>query len=175
MKVSRNIVVNWKSLGGAAQGRRKLKLRSNCKGSFTCPILKICLHTDFKSSRGLRKHINMKHPWYFYFDRQPEVKKENMQEDVGPIRRKAFTAKKPDFSLEEGIGFSFLQWLMTSCGGGKNRKEALQIGRRSMKFFMKALGNHEEGNELTYDFVDCCLGSANIIISFLQTLEETWS
>ena len=174
MKVSRNLVVNWKFLDGAAQGRRKLHLRPNLNGFFTCPLLKICLHTDFKSCRGLRKHINNKHPWYFYFDRQPEVKKENMLEDVATSRRKAFTAKKPAFTLEEGIGLCFLEWLTTSCGGGKTHKEAVQIGKRGMKFFMQALGNNEDGKELTYEFVDCCLGSANIIISFLKTLEESW-
>lgn len=174
MKASRNLVVNWRSLDGAAQGRRKLHLRPNLNGFFTCPLLKICLHTDFKSCRGLRKHINKKHPWYFYFDRQPEVKKENMLEDVGTSRRKAFTAKKPAFTLEEGIGLTFLEWLTTSCGGGKTHKEAVQTGKRGMKFFMQALGNNEDGKELTYEFVDCCLGSANIIMYFLKTLEESW-
>ena len=173
MKVARNLVVNWKSLNGAAQGRRKLKLRSNDKGLFYCPI-RLCLHADFNSSRGLRKHINIKHPWYFYFDVQPEVKKEDLtiiQEDP---RRKAFTAKKPAFTLDEGIGQWFLQWLTTSCGGGKSHKEAMQIGKRTMKFFMEALGNNDGDNELTYEFVDCCLGSASIIMSFLRTLEVSW-
>ena len=136
--------------------------------------MKQCLHADFKSSRGLRKHINTKHPWYFYFDRQPEVKKENMFEEVNPARKKAFTAKKPSFSLEDGIGLDFLNWLTTSCGGGKTQKEAVQVGKRTMKFFMQALGNNDDDIDLTYEFVDCCLGSANIMISFLKTLEEVW-
>lgn len=174
MKVSRNLFVDWKSLDGAAQGRRKLAIRPNNKGSFPCPLLKHCLHADFQSARGLRKHINTKHPWYFYFDRQPEVKKENMFEEVPTDRKKAFTAKKPSFSLEEGIGLDFMQWLTTSCGGGKTQKEAVQVGKRTMKFFMQAIGNNDDSIDLTYDFVDCCLGSASIIISFLKTLEESW-
>ena len=174
MKVSRNLFVDWKSLDGAAQGRRKLEIRPNDRGSFSCPLMKQCLHADFKSSRGLRKHINTKHPWYFYFDRQPEVKKENMFEEANPARKKAFTAKKPSFSLEDGIGLDFMNWLTTSCGGGKTKKEAVQVGKRTMKFFMQALGNNDDDIDLTYEFVDCCLGSANIIISFLKTLEEVW-
>ena len=43
-----------------------------------------------------------------------------------------------------------------------------------MKFFMEALGNNEEEKELNYEFIDCCLGSALIIISFLETLEVDW-
>ena len=97
-----------------------------------------------------------------------------MIDEMPPVRSKAFTAKKPCFSLEEGIGLEYLQWLTTSCGGGKTNREANQIGKRTMKFFMSALGNNSDENELSYEFVDCCLGSANIIISFLKTLEESW-
>ena len=122
----------------------------------------------------MRKHINIRHPWFFYFDNQPEVSRENMQPIVKNPRVKAFTAKIPAFSLEEGIGAEFLGWLTTSCGGGKSPKEALQIGKRTMKFFMHALGNNEDNNELTFEFIDCCLGSASIIIAFIKTLEEEW-
>jgi len=43
-----------------------------------------------------------------------------------------------------------------------------------MKFFMEALGENENDNRLTYEYVDCCLSSASVIIKFLQTLENTW-
>ena len=173
MQSTRNLVVNWKALDGAAHGKRRLILRKNPGNRFTCPV-KLCLHADFNSSRGLRKHINIRHPWFFYFDNQPEVSRENMQPIVKNPRVKAFTAKIPAFSLEEGIGAEFLGWLTTSCGGGKSPKEALQIGKRTMKFFMHALGNNEDNNELTFEFIDCCLGSASIIIAFIKTLEEEW-
>ena len=97
-----------------------------------------------------------------------------MLDEAPPVRSKAYTAKMPSFSLEDGIGLEYLKWLRTSCGGGKTDREAMQIGKRTMKFFMNALGNNPDDNELTYEFVDCCLGSANIIISFLRTLEESW-
>ncbi len=98
-----------------------------------------------------------------------------MLDEMPSVRSKAYTAKMPSFSLEQGIGLEYLQWLTTSCGGGKTNKEAVQIGKRTMKFFMSALGNNSDDKELTYEFVDCCLGSATIIISFLKTLEETWN
>ena len=62
----------------------------------------------------------------------------------------------------------------TSCGGGKNNRESCQIGKRAMKYFMQALGNNANDIELTSEFVDCCLSSASIFISFLKTLEEEW-
>ena len=173
MKSSRCLTVNWKSTNGAAHSKRKLVLRPNHSGVFTCPV-KLCLHADFKSSRGLRKHIDSKHPWYYYFDSQPEVKREEMQ-PVDPLpKRKSSTAKKAAFSIDDGIGKEFVEWLETSCGGGKSSKEANQIGKRVMKFFMEALGSNDNDVDLTYEFVDCCLSSASIIITFLKTLECDW-
>ena len=147
-------------------------LRKNDDQAFTCPV-KLCLHADFKSSRGLRKHIDNKHAWYYYFDEQPEVKREEIEMEQ-PAKKKVCTSQKPAFSLENGIGKTFLAWLCTSCGGGKSEKEATQIGKRAMKFLMESLGNNESDNDLTYEFVDCCLSSASIFISFLQTLSEEW-
>ncbi|XP_066917939.1 uncharacterized protein [Clytia hemisphaerica] len=172
MRRSRRLQVNWKTLVGAAHGKRTLKLRPNGQNFYTCPI-KLCLHGDFKSCRGLRKHINVKHPWYYYFDEQPEVKREDMV-DTFRVTKRAWTAGKPSFSLDKGIGYDFLLWLGTPCGGGKSNRESRQIGKRSMKYFMQAMGNNENDIELTNEFVDCCLSSASIFISFLKTLETNW-
>ena len=70
-----------------------------------------------------------------------------------------FTSNKPAFSLIEGIDQDFLAWLCTTCGGGKNEKEARQTGNRVMKFFTQAVGNNESDNELSNEFFDCCLGN----------------
>ena len=53
----------------------------------------LCLHADFNSSRGLRKHIDNKHPWYYYFDEQPEVKGEDMS-ILEPTSKKVCTSKR---------------------------------------------------------------------------------
>jgi len=100
---------------------------------------------------------------FYYFEEQPEVKREDIEINQ-PAKLKASTAHKPAFSLEEGIGFDFLKWLCTSCGGGKTEKEAKQIGKRTMKFFMEGLGDND--NRLTYEYVDCCLGSATFVNYF---------
>ena len=91
-----------------------------------------------------------------------------------PVRKKAHTATKPAFSMDEGIGLEYIKWLKTTCGGGKSEKEAKQIGKRIMKFLMHAIGSNESSNELDYDFIDCCLSSPSIIVSFLKVLEEDW-
>ena len=100
-RTSRCLFVDWKAL----HGKRKLIIRENDKHMFTCPV-KLSLHGDFKSMRGLRKHIDNKHQWYYYID------------DVQPAKKKVCTSSKPAFSLIEGIGQDFLT--CTTCGGGKN-------------------------------------------------------
>ena len=168
----RLLFVNWHALNGAAQGKRKLVLRANGRGTFGCPI-KLCLHADFKSARGLRKHIENKHPWYFYFEEQPEINKEEIQA-LQPVSKRVNTASKPCYSMDEGIGKDFLDWLCTSCGGGKSQREAKQIAKRALKFLIECTGGNDSGIPLSNELVDCCLGSASIIIRFLTTLEKDW-
>ena len=172
MARNRSLIVNWKAVDGATHGKRKLIIRKNENDFFTCPV-RLCLHADFKSNRGLRKHVDNKHPWYYYFDEQPDIKREELITMEKPCK-KICTAKIPAFSLENGIGHEFLVWLKTTCGGGKNDKEARQIGKRAMKFLMESLGNNESEQELSGEYLDCCLGSPNIFISFLQKLEKEW-
>ena len=52
------------------------------------------------------------------------------------------------YSIDEGIGKDFYQWLYTSCGGGKTKREAKQIAKRSMKFLMECTGENESVNLL---------------------------
>ena len=54
--------------------------------------------------------------------------------------------------LDDGISEKFVKWLCISCGGEKTEKEAKQAGKRTMKFFMQALGNNENETDLTYEF-----------------------
>ena len=71
----------------------------------TCPIT-LCLQDDFKSHRGLRKHIANKHSWYYYFEDQQKVKKEDLP--VFPeTTKKVSTAHKPSYSVDKGLGKAF--------------------------------------------------------------------
>ena len=175
MKRNRRLEVNWSAINGAAHARRKLVLRQNEHKMYTCPV-QFCLYSDFKSSRGLRKHIDSKHAWFYFFDKQPEIKREEIEIEQHQQNesKKACTSNRPSFSIESGVGFDFTKWLCTSCGGGKTEKEAKQTAKRAMKYFMEALGNTENDSELTLEFVDCCLSSPSILIKFLHTLEEDW-
>lgn len=87
---------------------------------------------------------------------------------------KAVTHHIPAFSLKSGIGQDFVAWLQQSLGGGKSEKEAVQVARRAMKFFMNALQGGDKDTILQQDHVDCCLGCPDIIIKFEETLTVHW-
>ena len=171
--MAKNVLsVDWQAYNGATHKRRMLHLKPNADGIFLCPIDN-CLHVGFKSQRGLRKHIESRHSWYYYFDEQPRIKREDIIHKE-KVKMKQTTHTFPAFSLEDGVGQLFLQWLHTPCGGGKNTKEAIQIGRRAMKFLMASLGESEVERYVKEEYIDCCLGSPSVVIAFMHTITEDW-
>ena len=164
--------VDWKLIHGAAVKKRVLRLKRNADGYFLCPIT-FCLHIGFRSDRGLRKHIDSTHPWYYYFDEQPAINRdEAAQKDEE--KRKSSTHTMPAFSLTEGIGKEFLAWLSTPCGGGKSVKQGIETGRRAMKFLMASMGATEVEKHISEEYVDCCIGSPSIVMNFLKAITEQW-
>ena len=168
----RTLCFNWCALQGARKKKRKLHLERDDNGIYICPV-SCCLHVGFKSERGVRKHINSKHEWFFYFDSQPEVKREEAQNQQ-PEKRKASTHKQLAFSIDNGCGFDFVQWLQTPCGGGKKLKEAKQAAKRGMKFLMYSMGDSEDGVTAEESFIDCAVGSPTMLMKFLKLLLEEW-
>ena len=126
----------------------------------------------YKSQRGLRKHIDSTHTWYYYFNEQPTVSRDEAMVKE-KYRLKCPTHKIPAFSLQEGIGNQFMKWLSTPCGGGKCNMEGKQIGRRAMKFLKGSMGEEEE-ESVSEGYADCCLGSPSIIMNFLKVITEDW-
>ena len=169
----RSLIVDWKSFEGARVARRKLYLRPNEDGLFLCPAYQ-CLHSGFKSKRGCRKHIDTKHEWYFYFDTIPEVKNEVMMEARKNLSPTTHSKRQPSYSTDIGVGREFKDWLITPCGGGKNMREATQSSKRAMKFLMHCTGCTEVIDEIDDKFLDCCLGSVSMIVSFLKTIQDEW-
>ena len=166
------LVVNWKAFDGSARQKKMLRLRPNESGKYMC-IIEGCLHTGFKSNRGLRKHIDTRHPWYYYFDKEPVVKREMIEREEGKLKQP--TNSIAAFSITDGLGKQFLDWLMTPLGAGKTHREATQAAKRAMKFLMAVLGDSENGSNATDDLVDCCLGSPSVVIKFMETVTKDWS
>ena len=169
----RTLVVDWKSFEGARLVRRKLYLRANDVGIFLCPIQQ-CLHSGFKSKRGCRRHIETKHIWYFWHDTIPMVKDDVIMAARQTVTPGVHSKKQPSFSIEVGVGKDFKHWLHTPCGGGKSAREAAQSAKRAMKFLMHCTGCTEVIDEIDNNFLDCCLGSASMMVGFLETLQDSW-
>ena len=91
------LVVNWKAIDGSARQRKMLRLRRDTNGKFMC-FIEGCLHTGFKSNRGLRKHIDARHPWYYYFDKEPSVKREVIEKEKEKL--KSFISRAVSFNSE---------------------------------------------------------------------------
>ena len=168
------LAVNWNVIDGAAKQKRMLKLRPDEDGIFMCP-LESCMHTGFKSSRGLRKHIDTRHDWYYYFDSKPTVKRDQVVADPLKVRSKCLTQSVPSFSLKEGIGLDFCKWLRAPLGGGKNEREAIQIAKRGMKFLLHVMGeDFIADTQASADYIDCAVGSASAVIKFMETITSKW-
>ena len=168
----RQLNLDWKAVNGAAKRKRILHLSVDENEQYICPV-STCLHNGYKSSRGLRKHINSQHEWYLWFDERPKIHRSDAAQ-LPKKRIKSSTHKMAAFTMETGLGRDFLQWLMTPCGGGKMETEATQIGRRAMKFLAFSLGESTTDIMLEEDFLDCVLGSPSVIINFMQAVVEEW-
>ena len=73
--MSRCLNIDWKAVDGASNRKRVLHLTPDEDNKFLCPVV-TCLHDGYKSIRGVRKHIISMHPWYFYFDEQPRIRRD---------------------------------------------------------------------------------------------------
>ena len=122
-----------------------------------------------RSTEACQQHS----PLVYYFDQQPKINRELAKEQSHASLRIA-TNRKPAFSTESGIGKEFLSWLKTPCGGGRAEKDAKNIARRAMKYLMASFDENTAETVLTDDYIDCCLGSPNIIMDFLKLIMEKW-
>lgn len=164
--------VNWKVIAGAAHMRKMLRLRPNADGLYICPV-NDCLHVGFQSGRGLRKHINTRHGWFFYFTSQPDINRDIIEQDPDNHNLKQTTNWVPAFSLTEGVGKDFLQWMQSPLGGGKSSREATQVAKRGMKYLLHVMGD-SDGSPAQVDYIDACLGSPSTVIKFMETVVGTW-
>lgn len=171
----RHLCVDWSKVPGASLIKKKLYLRPNGQGVYLC-LDSQCLHSGFKSKRGCRKHIDIKHKWRYYFEERPSMSTEQMAlvRCKSPHSR-ANTLQMPSFNTEDGIGKEFKIWLATPCGGGKNERESLQSCKRAMKFLMYCAGSNDTTISVDVTFVDCCLGSALMVVDFLRELQTKWN
>ena len=141
---------------------------------YFCPI-DFCDLNGFLSQRGCRKHTKTKHGWYFYFDKKPKTGedpiKAKSKEFCSPDRRQK-QQRVPSFSTSTIVAVEFQHWLESTAGGRKAKSQAAQVCSRAMKFLRFCFEDNSNGDDVTRQMVDYCLGSANLICQFLDAMEN---
>ena len=147
-------------------------------GIYNCPVHH-CDHGGFNSKRGCRKHVDAKHPWFYFFDEKPAVQlnryisEESTADCTWAIKKKADTRKMPHFPVNEGIGKDFVGWLSSACGGGVTENQARQQSVRIIKFLKYC--SEDDEVEVSRDFVDYCIGSPCLVSKFIEHSREVCS
>ena len=141
-----------------------------------CPVID-CDSDAYRSQRGCRKHVSVKHGWYYYFDKKPKIE-DSFPEHVisrrpkAPIKLKTWNI--PSFPEKCKVGQDFTNWICSPGGGGKDRNQASQICKKILKYLRFCCQDVEESFDVTNTILEYCLGSVNYIESFIKFLEEEW-
>ena len=112
------------------------------------------------------------HSWFFYFHENPSAKEitESTIQDRTRETTKHAVKLLPSFLLSCDIGEVFTKWLTGSSGDGyKKDRAAHQIVTRCFKFLGFCC---EDEEELTFDVVDFSLCSPNLLIKFIDYLQD---
>ena len=173
--MSKKCKINWSNIDGASPKPKRLHLeKDETDRLFHCP-LQVCDHDGFQSQRGCRKHVNIKHSWFFYFDEKPDLGElaACAKEGANDAKSGEITIQTarvlPSFSVSSKIGESFTRWLTGSGGGCKKDRAAKQIVTRCFKFLRFCC---EDEEELTFDVVDFSLCSPNLLFKFIDYLQD---
>ena len=165
-------------MDGAFTKQRRLHLVKDSHGLDHCPVTG-CKHPGFTSQRGCRKHVKTKHGWYYYFDKKNIVSIDNF--DTSPSAANETNEKAwrtvPACSTDNEFARSFSQWLQSSCGGGKSRKQSDISVTRALKFVNFCCdenGNAEEDVLTSPNLIDYALVSPQLLTKFVDSLKEKW-
>ncbi|XP_066934540.1 uncharacterized protein [Clytia hemisphaerica] len=164
----------WKEVDGASDKARRLKLEPNEHGLYICPV-ENCDSDSYKSQRGCRKHVFVKHAWFYYFDKKPDVEEAFPQTMNPPAKRPSQRKKSwdmPSFSKECQLAKDFVNWICSAGGGGKDMSQADQLCVKILKFCKFCCKNLEDNQELTRTTLEYCIGSVDLIQKFVSYLEE---
>ena len=126
--------------------------------------------------------ITAQYSWFFSFDEKPNSKEitdslkvasnfliESTIQDQTRETTKHAVKLLPSFSLSCDIGKVFTKWLTGSGGGYKKDRAAQQIVTRCFKFLRFCC---EDEEELTFDVVDFGLCSPNLLLKFIDYLQD---
>ena len=173
--MSKKCKLNWSNIDGASPKPKRLHLeKDETDRLFHCP-LQLSDHDGFQSQRGCRKHVNIKHSWFFYFDKKPDLGELAVcaKEGANDAKSGEITIQTarvlPSFSVSSQIGKSFTKWLSGIGGGCKKNRVAQQIVNRCFKFLKFCC---EDVEELSFEVLDFSLCSHSLLFKFIDYLQD---
>ena len=165
---------DWKAVEGASVKPKRLKLEPNGQGLYVCP-LESCDSDSYKSQRGCRKHVFVKHGWFYYFDKKPDVQEAFPQKLFQTAKRQTGRKKTwdmPSFSDRCQLAKDFISWICSAGGGGKDVNQAEQLCKKILKFCKFCCQNLDDDYEVTRTVFEYCVGSVELIQKFMTFLEN---
>ena len=164
----------WKTVDGASAKPKRLKLEPDNHGMYLCPI-ENCDSDRYKSQRGCRKHVFVKHAWFYYFDKKPDIQESFPEKLIEPSKRQPArkrTWDMPSFSNKCQLAKDFVAWICSAGGGGKDINQAEQLCTKILKFCKFCCECLESDYELTKTIVEYCIGSVELIQNFMTFLKK---
>ena len=170
--------LEWKNAVGAFEKSRRLHLFKNVENIVLCPVPH-CDHEGFLTLRGCRKHVFMKHGWYFYFDNKPSEMECFPQDQLNERHtyrcggRKS-TTDMPSFNMNIPFAKKLTEWLVSDSGGSKSAQQASQITRRVLKYLKFCFEDADSEWDVPDTLVEYCIAFTKMLTDFLRSLKEKW-
>ena len=168
----------WKEVVGKEVKPRRLKILRTANGLYFCPV-KQCDSEGFKSQRGCRKHVYVKHGWYYFFDEKPDQSiyfpMLHTRQMNAKRKSRSITVGMPMFAKDCTVAILFEKWLMSPGGGGKGLKQSNQITIKLMKFGKFCCEDVSSDWNVPESVLDYCVGSITLISEFIEHLQNQWN
>ena len=163
------------TVSGASPKPKRLKLEPDGHGLYVCPV-ENCDSDSYKSQRGCRKHVFVKHGWFYFFDKKPDVEEAFPQMLAQPAKRSTSRSRTwdiPSFSDKCQLAKDFVAWICSAGGGGKDMNQADQLCKKILKFCKFCCQSLDDNYELTRITVEYCIGSVDNVQKFMTYLEKS--
>ena len=168
----------WAKIKGASVKPKRLQLRKGKDDLYLCPV-KDCDSNGYRSQRGCRKHVFMRHGWFYYFEKKPELDMvlgdlNRQQKNITKTKR-SYTRKMIHFPKTCSIGIKFNHWLTSPGGGCKSHAQADSLVIKILKFLKYCCDDVSISWDVPLSVVDYCLGSISLISRFIDHLKDSWN
>ena len=164
-----------KTLKDEGKKAKRLHLKPNADGVYFCPV-DLCESDGFKSQRGCRKHVHIKHGWYYFFDEKPDMNKYFPElctnSSTKQTTRRGQSTGIPCFQKDCQVSNKFTRWLCSIGGGGKSSSQAEQTNTRALKYLKFCCSDQLSSWEIPESVVDYCLGLVSSISEFIDYIQE---